>query len=96
VLTVETKELQISEELKRKVDFICKFTNSKPTYFNGSIRSIKGTNIAYVEPHQVKINDIIYLLFDESNKVFCLKLRKSRTAVSVKKFGEIRKRKSKK
>lgn len=70
MLAIETKELVISEELKRKVDMICKFASSKPIYFNGSIRSIKGTNIAYVEPHQVKVNDIIYLLFDESNKVF--------------------------
>lgn len=51
MLTIETKELEISVELKRKVDMICKFACVKPTITNGNIKSIKGTNIAYVKPH---------------------------------------------
>ena len=46
MLTIETKELNISEELRKKVDMICKFAYVKPTYKNGNIRNIKGTNIA--------------------------------------------------
>ena len=30
MLTIETKELNISEELKKKVDMICKFAYVKP------------------------------------------------------------------
>ena len=33
MLTIETKELNISEELKKKVDMICKFDYVKPTYW---------------------------------------------------------------
>ena len=50
MLTIETKELNISEALRNKVDMICKFAYVKPTYKNGNIRNIKGTNIAYVKP----------------------------------------------
>ena len=32
MLTIETKELNISEELRKKVDMICKFAYVKPTY----------------------------------------------------------------
>ena len=32
MLTIETKELEISIELKRKVEMICKFAYAKPTY----------------------------------------------------------------
>ena len=46
MLTIETKELNITEELKKKVDMICKFDYVKPTITNGNI---KGTNIAYVK-----------------------------------------------
>ena len=49
---------------------ICKFTNTKPTIKNGSVRNIKGTNIAYAEPHKIIINNTSYLIFDETNKVF--------------------------
>ena len=47
MVTIEAKELNISEELRKKVNMICKFAYVKPTYKNGNIRNIKGTNIAY-------------------------------------------------
>jgi len=41
MLTIETKEMVISDELKRKVGMVCRFTNSKVKICNGSIRSSK-------------------------------------------------------
>ena len=70
MLTIETKELEISIELKRKVEMICKFACAKPTITNGNIKSIKGTNIAYVKPHIIKVNNIEYLMFDECGDIF--------------------------
>ena len=70
MLTIETKELNISEELRKKVDIICKFAYAKPTYKNGNIRNIKGTNIAYVKPHIITINKIDYLMFDECEDIY--------------------------
>ena len=69
-MTIETKELVISEELKRKVEMICRFAYVDYSITNGSVKSIKNTNIAYVKPHRVKIKDINYLLFDESDDIF--------------------------
>ena len=70
MLQIETKEIKISDELKRKIEMIVRFTNTKPMIKNGSIRNIKGTNIAYVEPHQIFIKDNMYLIYDESDIVF--------------------------
>ena len=70
MLTIETKELEISIELKRKVEMICKFACAKPTFTNGNIKSIKETNIAYVMPHIIKVNNIDYLMFDECDDIF--------------------------
>ena len=69
-MTIETKELVISEELKRKVEMICRFAYVEYTITNGNIKSIKNTNIAYVKPHIVRINNINYLLFDNSDYIF--------------------------
>ena len=69
-MTIETKELIISEELKRKVEMICRFAYVDYSITNENIRSIKNTNIAYVKPHIVRINNINYLLFDKSNYIF--------------------------
>ena len=69
-MTIETKELVISEELKRKVEMICRFAYVEYEFINGNIKSIKNTNIAYVKPHIIKINNIDYLMFDECNDIF--------------------------
>ena len=65
MLTIETKELKISKELKRKIEMICRFANVKYTFENGNIKSIKETNIAYVKPHILKVKDNDYLIFEE-------------------------------
>lgn len=69
-MTIETKKLVISEELKRKVEMICRFANIKYTIINGNIKSIKNTNIAMVKPHIVKIKGIDYLIFDDCDDIF--------------------------
>ena len=76
MLEIEIEELVISNELKKKIEMICKFCNVKPTFINGSIRNVKGTNIAYLEPHQVIINNNTYLLFEEYDYVFIENLNK--------------------
>ena len=70
MLTIETKELKISDELKRKVEMMCRFAYVEYEFINGNIKSIKNTNIAMVKPHIVKIKGIDYLIFDECDDIF--------------------------
>ena len=55
---------------KKKLEFICDFCNTNPTFINGSIRKIDKSNLAYVEPHKVIINNIMLLVFNCSNDVY--------------------------
>lgn len=70
MLTIETKELKISDELKRKVEMMCRFACVKYEFINGNIKSIKNTNIAYVKPHVLKIKNNDYLIFEECDDIF--------------------------
>ena len=70
MVRVITQEIEISKELKRKVEMICKFVCIKSTITNGNIKNIKRTNIAYVKPHIININNIDYLIFDECDDIF--------------------------
>ena len=70
MLTIETTELEISENLKKKVDMICKFACVKPKYKNGNIKSIKNTNITYVRPHIITIKNNEYLIFEECDDIY--------------------------
>ena len=70
MITIETKKLEISQELRDKVDKICAFANVKAKYIPGEIKSFKGSNLAYVRPHIVIINNNDYLIFEKSNYIF--------------------------
>lgn len=60
---------------------MCRVANFKYKAKNGSIINIKGSNIAYVSPHIITINENNYLIFNGSDKVFindyskCIKLK---------------------
>ena len=70
MLNIETKELKISDKLKRKIEMIGRFTNTTPITNNGSIKNITGTNVAYVMPHIIVIKNNKYLIFDECDDVY--------------------------
>lgn len=70
MVNVIKKEICIDKELKRKIDFICSFTNTTPKYFNGYLRQVEKTNLIYFEPHKVTINNITYLFFNNSNEIY--------------------------
>ena len=64
------EELSLEESLKKKIEFICEFAKVQPTIINGSIRKIDKTNLTYIEPHRIIINDITFLAFNYSNEIF--------------------------
>ena len=67
MLTIETKELKISDKLKRKIDMIGRFTNTTPQVNNGCIKNIISTNVAYVMPHIIIFNNTKNLMFNDCN-----------------------------
>ena len=56
--------------LKKKIEVICDFNNTKATIINGSIRKIDGTILTYIEPHRIIINNITFLAFNYSYEMF--------------------------
>ena len=49
MVTITKKELEIDNELKKKIEFICSFCNTTPTIINGNIRKINKTNLVYTK-----------------------------------------------
>ena len=62
--------------LKQRLEFICEFSKVTPTFINGSIRKLEKTNLTYIEPHRVIINNITFLVFNYSNDVYITNLTK--------------------
>lgn len=64
------KELEVDNEVLKRIEMICRFACVKPIIKNGSIINIKGSNIAYVSPHIITIKKNNYLLFNGSDTIF--------------------------
>ena len=70
MVNIIKEELSFEESLKRKIEFICDFCNATPMFINGSVRKIDKTNLTYIEPHRIIINNITFLAFNYSNEIF--------------------------
>ena len=75
MVNIIKEEISLEESLKRKIEFICEFAKVQPTIINGSIRKIDKTNLTYIEPHRIIINDINFLAFNYSNEIFIENLK---------------------
>ena len=76
VIKIITQELEIESNPKQRLEFICEFAKTKPTFINGSIRKLERTNLTYIEPHRMIIKNITFLVFNYSNDVYISNLTK--------------------
>ena len=70
MVNIIKETISLEESLEKKINIICDFVNTKPTIINGSIRRIDKTNLTYIEPHRIIINDITFLVFNYFNEIF--------------------------
>ena len=70
MIKIIKQEIKISHELKNKVEWAYKINSTKPIFINGSLLKLEPTNIGYIEPHRVIINNKTYLLFNGHEFVY--------------------------
>ena len=70
MINIIKQEIPIDESLKKKLEFICDFCNTTPTFINGSIRKIDKSNLVYVESYKVIINNIMLFIFNYFYLIF--------------------------
>ncbi len=70
MVNIIKEDLDIEEALKKKLEFICSFCNTKYEIKKGSIRTIEGTNLSYVEPHRIIIKGITFLAFNYETNIY--------------------------
>ena len=70
MVNIIKEDLDIEEALKKKLEFICSFCNTKWEIKKGSIRTIKRTNLYYVEPHRIIIKGIIFIAFNYETNIY--------------------------
>ena len=76
MIKIIKEEIEIDESLVSRLNVICDFCNTTPIIENGSIRKIEHTNLTYIEPHRIIINNKLYLAFNYSNEIYIHNLGK--------------------
>lgn len=76
-MQIVKEKIEIDEVLEKKVNNLLKFNNIKGKLKNGYIISLINTNIAYIQPHKLMINETTYLLFNECKDVYINDLSRS-------------------
>lgn len=71
------ERIDIEESLEKRIKNTLKFLNIKSKIIKGNIINIPKTNLAYIEPHKLIINDITYLFFNECNNIYINTLEQS-------------------
>ena len=72
------KKNKITRELLSKIEWACSLNAIKLEHemiFEGCLRIIEHTNLAYVEPHRVIIKDKLFLFFNECDYFYVGDLR---------------------
>lgn len=77
MLDITKEELEIDDDILSKVNNICQLNNLKAIVINGSVRHLKNTNIAYLEPHRIIIKNTLYLFFNGSDDIYINDLNRS-------------------
>ena len=70
MIKIIKEEIDIDESLVSRLSVICDFCNTTLIIENGSIRKIEHTNLTYIEPHWIIINNELYLAFNYSNEIY--------------------------
>ena len=70
MINVIKQEIDMEESLRKRLEIICDFCNTTPTFINGSIKKIEHTNLSYIEPHRIIINGINFLAFNYSKSLY--------------------------
>ncbi len=71
-----TQELEMESNLKQRIEFICEFCHVTPKIINGSIKRINNTNLNYIEPHKIVVNNVTFLVFNYSTDIYVGSLNK--------------------
>ena len=70
MLNVVKEKLELSPDLRKKINWASKYTSTSITLEKGALIKLEPTNIAYVKPHILTIDNNDYLIFEEFNHVF--------------------------
>lgn len=70
MLNIIKEKLDLSPDLKIKIDWAKNYTSTSIKLEKGHLIRLEPSNLAYVDPHKVIINDYTFLFFNGINSFY--------------------------
>ena len=91
MLNIIKEKLEISPDLKKKINWAKNYTSTSITIEKGALIKLKPTNIAYVDPHKVIINNYTFLFFNGIDIFYINTLKEQHNLSELEKYFKLAK-----
>lgn len=91
MLNIIKEKLEISPNLKKRINWASKYTSTPIKLEKGHLIKLEPTNIAYVDPHKVIINDYTFLFFNGVDSFYVNNLNEQHNLSELEKYFKIAK-----
>ncbi len=91
MLNIIKEKLDLSPELKKKIDWAKNYTSTSITLEKGHLIRLEPSNLAYVDPHKVIINNYTFLFFNGVNTFYVNTLNNKHNLSELEKYFKLAK-----
>lgn len=91
MLNIIKEKLDLSSDLKKKIDWAKEYTSTSITLEKGHLIGLEPSNLAYVDSHKVKINNYTFLFFNGVNTFYVNNLNDGHNLSELEKFFKLAK-----
>ena len=91
MLNIIKEKLDLSPDLKKKIDWAKNYTSTPITLEKGHLIRLEPSNLAYVDPHKVKINNYTFLFFNGVDTFYINNLNDKHNLSELEKYFKLAK-----
>ena len=91
MLNIIKEKLDLSPDLKKKIDWAKNYTSTSITLEKGHLIRLEPSNLAYVDPHKVKINNYTFLFFNGVDTFYVNNLNDKHNLSELEKYFKLAK-----
>ena len=91
MLNIIKEKLDLSPYLRKKINWASKYTSTSITLEKGALIRLEPSNLAYVDPHKVIINNYTFLFFNGINTFYVNNLNDGHNLSELEKYFKLAK-----
>ena len=91
MLNIIKEKLDLSPDLKKKINWAKNYTSTPIKLEKGYLIRLEPSNLAYVDPHKVIINNYTFLFFNGVNTFYVNNLNEQHNLSELEKFFKLAK-----